>query len=140
MGSKKYYVAHGHVYLDDDQGRAVAEYEICPRCGDENFFLACGVCNDGDDDDVNHLVADLENFVNFHDDEIHVDLISERDEFEEMPLVFDTEDSTSNCIVIDPDDTETDDESGDDKDNNIANRWNFIHRVSLLHSHSCPLF
>ena len=69
--------------LDDDQGRAVAEYEICPRCGDENFFLACGVCNDGDDNDVNHLVADLENFVNFHDDdEIHVDLISKRDEFE----------------------------------------------------------
>jgi len=39
MGTRNYYVAYGHVYLDDDQGWAVEEYEICPRCGDGDFFL-----------------------------------------------------------------------------------------------------
>ena len=118
MGSMKYYVAHGHVYMDDDQGREIEEGAICPHCGDGNFILSCDVCNDGDDDEVNHLVADLENFVNFRDDELHFDLISERNEFEEIPLVFDTEDRTGNYIVIDPDDTEIDDESADVKNNN----------------------
>ena len=137
MGAKKFYVAHGHVYLDDDQGRAVQEYEICARCGDGDFFLACEVCNDGDDD-VNHLVTDLANFVNFNDEEIHVDDTSERDEFEDMSLVFDTQDRTQNFMVIAPEETETDDDSGNDNDN-IANRWNFTHRLFLSHSHFHPL-
>ena len=33
MGLRKYYIAHGHEYLDYDQGQAIKDDEICPRCG-----------------------------------------------------------------------------------------------------------
>ena len=119
MGARKYYIAHGHVYLDDDQGRVVDNYEICPLCGDGGFFLTCEVCHDGNDD-VDLLVADLATRVNFNDDEINDDDPAECDDLEEMPLVFDTEDHTHNFMVIEPEETEADDKPGNDNNNNSA--------------------
>ena len=105
MGTEKYYVAHGYMYLDDDQGRAVKEYEICPLYGDGGFFLTFQVCHDGRDG-VDLLVVDLATRVNFTHDEINDDGTAEGGEFEDMPLVIDTEDHLHNFMVIEPEETE----------------------------------
>ena len=112
MGEKKYFVAHGHVYLDMNDN-----CNVCPLCGDGNFFLECLACGE-DEDDVDLLVVDLSKQVNFNDNEISDDPV-ERDEFETMPLVFDTEDRTTNKpMVIKPEETDGDDELESDNDNN----------------------
>ena len=62
------------------------------------------------------------------------------DEFEDMPLVFDTEDHMHNFMVIKPEETETDDESGNDNENNSAMMETYSPPIPLRLSFSPYLF
>jgi len=94
MGTRKYYVAHGHVYLDN----AVYNCDVCPLCRNGNFFLECTAYNE-DEDDVDLLVVDLSTRVHFNDNKISDDPVK-CDEFENMPLVAITGLQKVACIFL----------------------------------------